>query len=37
VLGWLLASLGFAFRISNFGSCNVMYSGIGVVIVLLTC
>ena len=37
VLGRLLASLGFTFCISNFGFCNVMYSGTGAVIVALTC
>jgi membrane protein len=36
VIGWILASLGFAYYVNNFGSYNVTYGSIGAVIVLLT-
>jgi membrane protein len=36
VIGWILASLGFAYYVNNFGSYNATYGSIGAVIVLLT-
>jgi membrane protein len=36
VVGWILASLGFAYYVNNFGSYNTTYGSIGAVIVLLT-
>ena len=36
VIGWILASLGFAYYVNNFGSYNTTYGSIGAVIVLLT-
>lgn len=36
VVGWLIASLGFAYYVNNFASYNVTYGSIGAVIVLLT-
>jgi hypothetical protein len=36
ILGWLAASLGFAYYVKNFGSYNTPYGSIGAVIVLLT-
>jgi membrane protein len=36
VLGWVVASLGFSAYVSHFGRYNVMYGGIGAVVILLT-
>jgi membrane protein len=36
VVGWVVASLGFSSYVSNFGRYNVMYGGIGAVLILLT-
>jgi len=36
VLGWVVASLGFSSYVSQFGRYNVMYGGIGAVVILLT-
>jgi membrane protein len=36
VLGWIVASLGFAFYVNNFAAYNKTYGSIGTVIVLLT-
>jgi membrane protein len=36
VIGWILASLGFAYYVNNFGSYNTAYGSIGAVIMLLT-
>lgn len=36
VIGWMLASLSFAYYVNNFGSYNTTYGSIGAVIMLLT-
>lgn len=36
VVGWVVASLGFSSYVSTFGRYNVMYGGIGAVLILLT-